>query len=513
MIEPDKRRAVFLLHEEGMPLREISRRLKISRNAVRTVIKQEGKTPDRVRKDKIHIDQDLLERLYQECDGWIQRVHEKLTEEEGIEVSYPTLTRMLREMGISRARNTRCDRVPDQPGVEMQHDTSPYYVKLSGKRTKVIASMMYLRYSKRRYLKFYRNFNRFAMKCFLHEVLMHWCHSAKVCVIDNTNLARLRGTGKNAVMCPEMGAFSERYGFKYLCHAIRHSNRKAGEERSFWIVETNFFPGRKFENLEDLNRQALEWSTVRLEHRPAKRTGLIPAKVFEHERKFLNELPSHLPAPYRDLQRDTDQYGYIAYGGNDYWVPGTGRETMKVFVYAHRLKIYQHRTCVAEYPLAPDGVKNARFSPEGQPKPRYQSAKKRSSSQEEKRLRAMGSEMDAYLDYVLKVPGVQRHRFLHQLLAFSRQVTSAVLLEMAQRALRYRISRLETLKRIAWYCMSQGERKLPAPEVDEDLRQRPVYQEGCLTDEPDFTVYDQMLQDGHQEHEKAQDQHEENDHE
>ena len=508
MIEPDKRRAVFLLHEEGMPLREISRRLKISRNTVRTVIKQEGKMPACVRNDKIHIDQELLERLYQECQGWIQRIHEKLIEEEGIEVGYPTLTRMLREMGISKPHNTRCDRVPDQPGAEMQHDTSPYHIKLSGKRTKVIASLMYLRYSKRRYLKFYRNFNRFAMKCFFHEALMHWGYSAKECIIDNTNLARLRGTGKNAVMVPEMTSFSERYNFKYLCHAIRHSNRKAGEERSFWIVETNFFPGRKFESLEDLNRQALEWSTVRLEHRPAKRTGLIPAKVFEHERKFLTELPTHLPAPYRDMQRDTDQYGYIAYGGNYYWVPGTGRETMKVFVYAHGLNIYQHRTCVAEYPLPPDGVKNAQFSPEGQPKPRYRSTKKRSSNQEEKRLRAMGPEMDAYLDYVLKVSGIQRHRFLHQLLAFSRQVTSAVVLEMAQRALKYRISRLDTLKRIAWYCMSQGESTLPDPEVDEGLQQRPVYQEGCLTDEPDFTIYDQMLLEDQSEHEKDEDDHE-----
>jgi len=107
MIEPDKRRAIFLLHEEGMPLREISRRLRISRNTVRMVIKQEGKMPACVRKDKIEIDQELLERLHQECDGWIQRVHEKLTEEEGVQVGYPTLTRIMREMGISKPHDTR----------------------------------------------------------------------------------------------------------------------------------------------------------------------------------------------------------------------------------------------------------------------------------------------------------------------------------------------------------------------------------------------------------------------
>ena len=42
MIDPDKCNAVYLLHTEGMPVREISRRLNISRNTVRRIIKQKG---------------------------------------------------------------------------------------------------------------------------------------------------------------------------------------------------------------------------------------------------------------------------------------------------------------------------------------------------------------------------------------------------------------------------------------------------------------------------------------
>ena len=303
MIEPDKRKAIFALHEEGIGVRQIARQLRVSRNSVRSVITAQGAMPTSTRKDKIRIDPELLERLYGECKGFVQRVHEKLAEEEKIEVKYSTLTRMLRELGIGRKRKARCDRVPDVPGEEMQHDTSPYTVSLGDERVKVVASLMYLRYSKRRYLKFYRRFNRFAMKCFFHEALMHWGYSAPVCIIDNTNLARLRGTGKNAVMVPDMATFSGQYGFEFQCHEIGHSNRKAGDERSFWTVETNFFPGRNFTSLEDLNEQALHWSTVRLYHRPASKTGLISAKAFEYERAFLVELPCQLPAPYRAHDR------------------------------------------------------------------------------------------------------------------------------------------------------------------------------------------------------------------
>jgi len=83
-----------------------------------------------------------------------------------------------------------------------------------------------LRYSKRRYLKFYRTFNRFRRKCFFHEALTYWGYAARRCIIDNTNLARLRGTGEAAVMVPEMAAFGAHHGFEYVCHEVRHSDRK-----------------------------------------------------------------------------------------------------------------------------------------------------------------------------------------------------------------------------------------------------------------------------------------------
>jgi hypothetical protein len=331
------------------------------------------------------------------------------------------------------------------------------------------------------------------MKCFLHEALMFWNHAAQRCIIDNTNLARLRGSGKRAVIVPEMAAFAERYGFEFLCHALRHPNRKAGEERSFWTVETNFLPGRSFTSLEDLNRQALEWATVRLEYRAQGKTCLIPAKAFEHERLYLRELSPQLPAPYLPLERGTDPYGYVAVEGNYYWVPGSQREDHKVLLYADRLKIYQHQTCVAEYPLPADGVKNAHFSPEGQPAPRHlPKHRKHGTQHEEQRLRALGSDVAAYLEYALQAPGIQRHRFLRELLALSRQVTQAVFVQTLVRARRYRVVEMQSLQRIAWFCMSQGDQRLPYVDVDESFRQRPTYQEGCLTDEPDLSQYDEL---------------------
>ena len=81
------------------------------------------------------------------------------------------------------------------------------------------------------------------MKCFLHEGLMHWGYAAHECIIDNTNLARLRGTGNHAVIVPEMEAFARQYGFRFVCHEKNHPNRKAGEEKeSFRRLRLTFSP-------------------------------------------------------------------------------------------------------------------------------------------------------------------------------------------------------------------------------------------------------------------------------
>ena len=70
-----------------------------------------------------------------------------------------------------------------------------------------------------------------------------------------------------------------------------------------------------------------------------------------------------------------------------------------------------------------------------------------------------------------------------------------------QRALRYCIVDLATLRRIAWLCISQAEDVLPEADVDEDFQQRPAYQEGCLTDQPDLSVYDQWFEEEEEENE------------
>ncbi len=496
MIEADMRKAIYSLHEAGMSERQISRRFSISRNTVKAIIIQKGQMPEIEREDTIEIDPDLLNSLYLKCEGHIQRIHEILTEEEGIEIGYSTLTRKIRELGLGQPKNERCDSVPDVPGAEMQHDTTRYKLKIGDKRLWIVASILYYRYSKIRYLKFYRSFNRFNMKCFFHEALMYWGYAAGQCIIDNTNLARLRGTGKNAVIVPEMEQFARQYGFRFVCHEKGHANRKAGNERSFYTVETNFFPARKFESLEDLNTQAFQWATVRMPNRAVARTGLIPAKAFEHEKSYLVKLPPFVSPPYLQHKREIDQYGYISFDANYYWIPGTKRYEVVVLQYCDSIKIYHNREFLAEYQLPPDGIKNKAFTPDGMPAPKHKPKdRKKPTEQEEKKLRAVSEEVDAYLNFALKPKGIQKHRSIRELFALYQKLAPSIFIKTIERALKYRITDMKTVQRIAFLQLKDSDYEMPFIEIDKEFQNSQTYIEGQLGDEVDLSIYDRLLEE------------------
>ena len=491
MIDPEKRKVIYYLYTQGMPIRKIARELQVDRNTVRTVIQQQGEVPNTTRSDKIELSPELLTRLYLECDGYAQRVHERLTEEYDIGIGYSTLTGIIRDLGLRKREAGRCEQVPDRPGAEMQHDTSGYRVEFEAGCLKLIGSLLYFRFSKVRYLKFYRFFNRFTMKCFFHEALMFWKYSAPVCVIDNTNLARLRGTGKNAVIVPEMERFAKSYGFSFVCHEKGHANRKAGDERGFYTVSTNFFPGRKFKDIDDLNRQALDWATVRCMNRPVGKSKLIPAKAFEFEKGYLSRLPELISPPYLEFQRGIDQYGYIPFDGNFYWTPGPGRHEVKVLRYPDHIKIYHRRELLIEYELPPVEVKNKKFYPPDRPRPGHQPKdRKNPTGEEEKILRSFSETLDAYLNFALKErTGKQRHRFIRDLFRLSRRLAPALFEKAVSRALSYRVTDPDTVYRIAVLQMQEANYEVPSAPVDEDFRDRPSFLEGRFTDQADLTRY------------------------
>jgi hypothetical protein len=240
-----------------------------------------------------------------------------------------------------------------------------------------------------------------------------------------------------------------------------------------------------------MNRQALKWATVRMEKRPQTKAKIVPAVAFEKERPLLAKVPPGLPAPYRVKTRSVDQYGYAAFGGNYYWVPGERRGRVTVLEYADRIALYDGRAHLCGYPLPGERVRNQRFSPEGMPAPRHgPKNRRRPTAEEEARLRELAPAVGAFLDRVLAPRGIQRHGFVRRLFAMSKRMTTELFVRTVERAVQYRVDDLDTLERIARLLTRMDDLPIQPVEFDESYRERPAYREGELAGMPDLSIYD-----------------------
>jgi transposase len=490
MIEPQKRLAAITLHQAGRGIREVARLLGIDVKSVKKIIQEGPEAPRKPRSDTLIVDEAVLRQVFQKASGYTPRIHEILKEEYGIQMGYSTLTLKLRSIGLGKKPSSRACMEPDIPGDEGQHDTSTYKVILAEHEVKVVCSCLYLRYSKVCYIKFYRSFDRFAMQCFFDEALRYWGYCPKQVVIDNTHLAVWYGTGAQAVFIPEMVSFAKRYGFFWLAHAVNHPNRKSGVESFFNHITSNFIAGRDFSSLEDMNQQAFDWVTDRYAKRPKAKTGLIPIQAFENEKAHLLKLPDYIPRPCRPHVRVLDQYGYCAFKANYYWVPeyapGTKEKIhrVKIFEFAAHIVIYRilRMLELVRYPLPKDGVKNKRYAPDGvnlRYKPRH---RKLNSRDEEKKLRAMGPDVNRYLDFIYssQCKLAQKQHFICRLYRLSSKMAPQIFRKAVSRALLHHLYRIEAIAKIAGSFLRDTEKNTSFSQlaVDDSYTEREAYLKG-----------------------------------
>ena len=487
MINPEKRKSVFLMHKNSKSISEISRMLELDRKSVRMIIQQGENWSPATRSDSLTVDEEMLRNAFFTCERYAERTHEYL-KQQGVNIAYSTLTKKIRELNLRDNKSPK-GWVPDSPGSEFQHDTSLYNVMLGEKRVKLQASLLYYRYSKCRYLRFYSVFNRFMMKCFFHQAITYYGFSCRKCIIDNTHLAVDKGSGKNAIFSKEMVHFAKLYGFFWMAHEIKHSNRKAGVERGFRILETNFFPGRRFSSLEDLNDQAQRWCDS-FNNTPNKKTKLIPREQFQLEIPHMKKVSSSLPAPYLIHHRQIDQYGYIAFGCNSYWIPRSTTGEIALFQYADSIKIYGNKCkLLTEYPLPPFGVRDRIFTPKGiNPgyRPRHHQV---SMEAEEKYLLSLDKEMKEYLGKVLiGSSSTTKHRYLRMLFHLQRKMGKYLFLKAIFKSMEYGVYEVDRLEGIA-VNMMKGVESLSF-NIPKDKQLSENYITGEFTEPADFSRYE-----------------------
>jgi hypothetical protein len=423
--------------------------MQLSRGAVRHVLRSAtDQVPQLERPEKATPYREQILELYQRCKGNLVRVHEELVAA-GAQLSYPALTAFCRRQGIGQERKLPVGEYRFQPSQEMQHDTSPHRVEIGGQLRLVQTASLVLCYSRMLFFEFFPTFTRFDCKVFLTDAVQYFDGSCEICMIDNTHVVVLQGTGRNMVPVPEMASFAERYGFQFQAHEKGDANRSARVERQFHYIENNFLAGRSFQDWDDANRQARAWcDKVNAQYR--SKLKACPRELFATERAYLKALPIWVPPVYRLHQRLVDMAGYVSINNNRYSVP---EEFLGLQVEARETKesieIYRGPRLIACHRRVLDAT-GCRYSLPEHHRPRGQGLKPKpsDSSPEEKRLRQEVPEIISYLEALKKHYSGRATLPLRRLLHMVEDYPRAPLLEAIATAAQYGLFDLERVENL-----------------------------------------------------------------
>jgi transposase len=445
MLDQSTRAAILKLHEQEHSIRAIARAMKLSRGAVRKVLRTGSEVvPEIIRQEKAMPYRDDILELYQRCNGNLVRVHEELAAS-GAQLSYQALTAFCRRQEIGQEPKKPAGEYQFNPGQEMQHDTSPHQAKMGGRLREVQTVSLVFCYSRMWFFQFSPTFRRFDCKVFLTDAAQYMEGVCNTCMIDNTHVVVLRGTGRNMIPVPEMAAFAERYGFHFEAHEKGDANRSARVERRFSYIQNNFLSGRSFCNWEEANNQAREWCD-RINAKYRRKLKASPRELFAFERSYLKPLPIWVPPVYLLHHRLVDVEGLVSVDTNRYSVPnefiGLSIEVRET---KDTIEIYRGPRLIAKHKriLEPTGRKYRL------PEHRYQrgqAPKHSDSSPEEKLLLTKIPEITPYIQ-ALKVRGrgratLQMRRLLRMFDDYPRQA----LLESIQSASQYGLYDLERVE-------------------------------------------------------------------
>jgi len=147
-------------------------------------------------------------------------------------------------------------------------------------------------------------------------------------------------------------AFAHHYGYlPKTCKPYR-AKTKGKVERPFRYIREDFFLGRSFRNLEDLNTQFREWLDQVANVRVHATTKRVVAEHFAEECPKLQPLPAGPFQAVLRLERRISRDGMVSVGGNLYSVPDTvRRRPVEVHSTTDEVRILEQGSIIAVHPV------------------------------------------------------------------------------------------------------------------------------------------------------------------
>ncbi|MGF6574863.1 transposase [Paraburkholderia sp. GAS333] len=180
---------------------------------------------------------------------------------------------------------------------------------------------------------------------------------------DRMKTAVLGELERQVVYGAKMVAFGQHFNFTSHASKADRAKTKCKFEHPSHYIRRDFFLARRFQNLDDLNRQLRNWLDTVANVRVHDTTQRVVSQHFEEERAALQALPTGMFNRVVWLERLVFREGLVAVGRNYYSVPdGMRRHKLEVHRLAHELRIYEDGALLAVHPVL-EGRRRAALLP------------------------------------------------------------------------------------------------------------------------------------------------------
>lgn len=269
----------------------------------------------------------------------------------GYDGSTRTLRRFVAKMRPQRVREYKP--VDALPGEQAQVDWGHLGTHvINGVRLKLYVFVMTLSWSRAMYFEFVTSLNMATFAGSLHRALAFFGGVPKEIVFDNAKTVVADRVGNVVQFNSDLLHLALRYGFTPKACWIHDPESKGKVESNVKYVKKSFFYGRRFEDIDDLNAQALRWMDEVAHRRVHGTTFKQPGEELEKERPYLTPFVDAAGPTGIIEQRVVSKDGLVSVESNFYSVPShLARRRINIRRFENHFEVLDGDRVVAEHGL------------------------------------------------------------------------------------------------------------------------------------------------------------------
>lgn len=253
-------------------------------------------------------------------------VRQELEQEKGIRLSLRTVERAVSHLRRELEAEARATiRFETPPGKQLQIDFGERRVSIGGENVKVYLFVATLGYSRRLYVRPFRNERQESWFAGVEGAFRHFGGVTKEVLLDNDRglVVRHDRATREVEFNARLHAFAKHWDFRPQACAPYRARTKGKDERGVGYVKKNAIAGRHFESWPALEAHLDGWVRDIADLRVHGTTGEVPIERFRRAEAAALRSIAGIP-PFetaRELVRKVQADCVIEIDSNAYWVP------------------------------------------------------------------------------------------------------------------------------------------------------------------------------------------------